>query len=236
MGPCADGTANQRSQWCTADPAPSSTSDWWYKGNFLIDGHNNSSFGAGTFSLQFYGGGRVRWTLGDQGTPGPGDVWGVQAWPATLAPSLLDGRWHHLACIRRWQGTTQARLELWVDGVLTGTRVSDVRTNLWSLWQSWSGFPPGQSGWFFGAEKQSAIGSLSQYEDYKGLVSELRFWSRPLAGSELTPPAYARAVTGTEPGLMGWFRFHEGTGTRSCDWLSSARCMTFSRVQQPFWR
>lgn len=235
-GPCVGGTMGQRTQWCSPDPAPGSSSDWWYTGNFLLDGHNNGDFSAGTFSLQFYGSGRVRWQLGDQGSAGAGGTWGVQASPATSAPSLLDGRWHHVACVRRWQGNTQARLELWVDGVLTGTQVSDVRTNLATRWSTWSGFPSGQAGWFFGAEKQAAIGVLGQYEDYKGLVTELRFWTRALGSSDLAPPAYARALTGTEPGLVGWYRFQEGTGTSACDTLGSSRCISFFRVQQPFWR
>ncbi len=235
-GTCADGTAAQRSEWCTQDPAPYSSSDWWYKGNFLLDGHNNASFGDGTFSLQFYGGGRLRWQLGDQGAAGSGGVWGVQAHPASSTPSLLDGRWHHVACVRRWQAQTQAALELWVDGVLVDTEVSDVRTNLAAIWSSWSGFPIQQRGWFFGAEKQSAIGALAQYEDYKGLISELRFWNRALGAAELTAPAHARAVTGTEPGLAGWFRFSEGAGTQACDALQATRCISFVRPQQPFWR
>ncbi|MCU0698662.1 MAG: LamG domain-containing protein [Myxococcaceae bacterium] len=235
-GLCTDGTAGQRTQWCSPDPAPGSSSDWWFKGNFLLDGHNNMSFSAGTFSLQLVGAGRVRWQLGDQGSTGPGATWGVQAHPSATVPSLLDGRWHHLACIRRWQGATQARLELWVDGVLTGTQVSDVRTNLATIWSAWSGFPTGEAGWFLGAEKQSALGSLSQYEDYKGLLSELRFWTRPLQPGELAPPSFARSVSGSEPGLVGWFRFGEGAGTTACDTLAPTRCITFQRVQPPFWR
>lgn len=235
IGACADGTMNQRTQWCTADPAPYSSNDWWFKGNFLLDGHNNMSFNAGTFSLQFYGGGRLRWLFGDQGNNGPGSVWGIQAHPASNGPPLLDGQWHHVACIRRWQATTQARLELWIDGLLIDSETSNVRTDMTTLWNTWSTYPPTQPGWFFGAEKQSAIGSLSQYEDYKGLLSELRFWTRALGPSELAPPAFSRAVTGSEAGLAAWFRFSEGTGTRACDALSSTRCLDTFRVQQPFW-
>jgi len=235
-GTCADGTTAQRTQWCTQDPAPYSANDWWYKGNFLLDGHNNASFGDGTFSLQLYGGGRLRWQLGDRGSAGPGNVWGVQAHPASTAPSLLDGRWHHVACVRRWQGASQAALELWVDGVPLDTEVSDVRTDLAALWASWSGFPMAQRGWFFGAEKQSAIGTLSQYEDYKGLISELRFWNRALTAAELTAPAHARALSGSETGLSGWFRFTEASGTQACDALQASRCITFKRQQPGFWR
>jgi hypothetical protein len=55
----------QLRNWSSADPAPYSRDDWWFEGNFLLDGHNNSAFWEGTFSIQFCGGGRVRWLFGD---------------------------------------------------------------------------------------------------------------------------------------------------------------------------
>ena len=54
------GSAAQRTNWSDTDNMPLSSSSWWFEGNFLLDGHNNSNFTAGTFSLQFYGGGRLR--------------------------------------------------------------------------------------------------------------------------------------------------------------------------------
>lgn len=71
-------------------------------GNFLLDGHNNGDFSAGTFSLQHYGGGRIRWALGDGANPGPGGIWAVQAFPANETPSLLDGQAHLVAAVRRF--------------------------------------------------------------------------------------------------------------------------------------
>ncbi len=45
---------DQRTNWASEDVRPYSDGDWWYKGNFLLDGHNNGSgFSQGTFSLQF---------------------------------------------------------------------------------------------------------------------------------------------------------------------------------------
>jgi hypothetical protein len=61
VGPTTDGTPAQLFNWTACDNAPYSTGDWWYEGNFLLDGHNNGVFADGTFSLQFYGGGRLRW-------------------------------------------------------------------------------------------------------------------------------------------------------------------------------
>ena len=219
--------AQQLVNWSDADNAPYSGCCWWYEGNFLLDGHNNSSFDQGTFSLQFYGGGRLRWLFGDGVFAGPGGHWSVGAFPATSTPSLLDGAWHQVTCVRRFVGTSSADLELWIDGVLIDTETTPVRANMRTWWDSWGGpvpFPAGQEGWFWGAEKQAAIGVLSQYEDYKGLVDEVRFWSRAKSAGEIGSD-WALPVEGTEPGLVGWLRFDEGLGSSTCDTLVPARCI-----------
>jgi hypothetical protein len=229
-----EGSAAQRTNWTAADVAPYSASDWWYEGNFLLDGHNNANFSAGTFSLQFYGGGRVRWLFGDGDDPGPGGLWSVGAHPAATGPSVLDGNWHQVTLVRRWSGTSDARLEMWIDGVLVDTETSSVRTDMRQWWNAWSGFPAGQEGWFWGAEKQAAIDVLSQYEDYKGLLDEVRLWSRAKTAGEIASD-YARAVAGTEPGLAGAYSFDEGTGASVCDRLSPARCITFHGMKPGYW-
>jgi chitodextrinase len=225
IGSTAGGNG-QLQNWSNSDLAPYSSSDWWFAGNFLLDGHNNASFANGTFSLQFYGGGRVRWLFGDGASnSAAGSVWSVGAFPASSAPSLLDGQWHHLALVRRFVGSTQSRLELWIDGSLIDTETSSARTNMRQWWNNWSGFPSAQRGWFWGVEKQAAIGALSQYEDYKGLVDELRFWSRAKTSSELQSN-FANPVSGTEPGLVGRFAFSEGSGNQACDSLSASTCIS----------
>ncbi|MEM7249111.1 MAG: hypothetical protein AAF533_27570, partial [Acidobacteriota bacterium] len=185
VGPCGAGGLEQRVNWSNADVEPYSSGSWWYEGNFLLDGHDNGSgFENGTFSLQWYGGGRLRWLFGDGQLAGPGGHWSVGAWPAATTPSLLDGAWHLVACVRRWSGVDQADLELWIDGALVDVETSDARTDMRTFWDGWPAFPSGQEGWFWGAEKQAAIGVLSQYEDHKGLVGEFRFWSRAKTAAE----------------------------------------------------
>lgn len=233
VGSCAGG-ADQLTNWCDADNAPYSSSDWWYTGNFLLDGHHNGDFSAGTFSLQHYGGGRIRWELGDGASPGPGGIWAVQAFPATETPSLLDEQPHLVAAVRRFSGSASSDLELWVDGALVATETSPVRTNLRDYWDGWPGFPPGQSGWFWGAEKQAAIGSLSQYEDFKGLVHEVRFWNVARSAAELASSP-GESLTGTEPGLVGWFDFTEGSGDTTCDSITPGTCMTLSNATASIW-
>lgn len=238
-GPTSGGSG-QRENWSTADNAPYSSSSWWYEGNFLLDGHNNSDFSSGTFSLQFYGSGRVRWLFGD-GTspPGSGGLWSVGAFPATSSATLLDGLWHQLTLVRRCPGpSTPARLELWLDGVIVAATDLTACVNMRQWWDSWSGFPGNQQGWFWGAEKQAAVGILSQYEDYKGLVDELRFWARAKTSQEIQT-GFAAPVTGSEPGLVGRFGFNQLQGLSTCDSLSAARCIqltaTSARPDPAMW-
>ncbi len=91
VGPVGGGR-EQLTNWSDVNVASYADGAWWYQGNFLLDGHNNNNFASGTFSLQFYDGGRLRWMFGDQGNMPPGGVWAVGAGGAN--PRLLDGSWH----------------------------------------------------------------------------------------------------------------------------------------------
>lgn len=223
VGPVGGGS-NQRNNWSNVDNAPYSSAGWWFAGNFLLDGHQGSAAGYenGTFSLQFYGGGRVRWLFGDGTVAGPGGHWSIGAFPATNAPSLLDGQWHQITVVRRWSGASSASLELWVDGSLIDTVISPSRADLTQWWDNWVAFDQGE--WYWGVEKQAAVGELAQYEDYKGLIDEVRFWSRAKSASEISSN-FAVPVTGSETGLVGWFQFGEGSGSQVCDNLAPSDCM-----------
>lgn len=165
--------------WSIADNTPGG-SQWWYDGNFLLDGHNNVG-GSGTFSLQFYGGGRLRWHF-----DGSSASRVVQAFPANTTPSLLDGTWHHVTLVRRWINTDDAQLEMWIDGSLIDTKVIGGRTNMRQYWDTFSDYHPQGRGWFWGAEKQVTYsGSESLYDDYKGLFDEVSFWNRAKPAAEI---------------------------------------------------
>ncbi|MBB6096097.1 hypothetical protein HNQ60_004988 [Povalibacter uvarum] len=220
-------TSSKYTTWSSADVAPYSRSDWWYYGNFLLDGFNNSSFPSGSVGLQFYGGGRLRWLFGD-GSSVIGGVRSVGAYPASNTPSLLDGRWHHVTLVRRWSGSSASQLELWIDGALIDSETSPVRTNMRQWWNSWSGYPSGQSGFVWGAEKIAAI-SGAAWEDYKGLVDDVRFWSRAKSASEIQSN-WSQPVYGTESGLVGWYQIGEMSGSRICDSITNA-CMSLYRTQ-----
>lgn len=205
----------QLTNWTIDDEAPYSWMGWWWHGNWLLDGFSrNYGDRDGTFALQFYGGGRLRW-LFDDGT-GPsvdkGYLYSIGAYPATKTPSLLDGKWHNIQCVRRWTGDSKAALELWIDGDLVASIKVPKRVNLQEeFWKDWSGNPTGTKGWFMGGEEQACSGSRTdynwnQFEDYKGLVDEMRFWDRAKSLEELKTN-WQNAVGSNEKGLVGYYSF-----------------------------
>jgi hypothetical protein len=209
----ADDTAAQRTDWTTRNTAKYSSAPWWFRGNFCLDGHNNqsSNFSAGTLSMQFTNTGRPRWTFGDGAAAAArtGSLHGVQD---DSAPTLRDSAWHRCALVRRFDGGTGSILESWIDGVMYATETSTARTNMWSsYWQTWSGFPAAQTGWFFGSEKQAAVGSLTQWEAYMGLVSHPAWFSRALITAELQD--WQSPYPDSMNGLLDVIRFREGSGS-----------------------
>jgi hypothetical protein len=226
VGDCGSESERLRN-WCTQNNLPYPDSSWWFDGNFMLDGHNNGGFPNGTFTLQFYGGGRLRWLFGDgEDTITAASHWSVGDGRAVNAPALLDGNWHQVTLVRRWTGTTQALLELWIDGALIHSETSDRRTNMRQWWDGYPADGPSQGGWFLLAEKQVAENRFDVIEDYKGWIDELRFWARAKPAGEIASD-WDAPVTGTEPGLVGWFDFSDvnAASTQSCDRLATSRCM-----------
>jgi hypothetical protein len=227
VGPIVNGSPDQLVLWSSTDLEPYSSGEWWFEGNFLLDGHNNLAFSDGTFTLQFYGAGRVRWLFGDGAVDRPGGVWAVQA-PSGTGPQLLDGAPHQIACVRRFTGASGAVLELWIDGVRVGTESTPARTNMRAYWDDWTGYPDDQRGWYWGAEKQAAIGDLAQYEDYKGAIADVRAWSVARSEAELAGG----------PAASGWaarWAFGEGAGDRACADGGGA-CWSLERARADAWR
>lgn len=238
------GTFGQLKNWSDFDPRPYSRGDWWYAGNWLLDGHSRpkgfspADTREGTFSLQFYGGGRLRWMFADDGEKVPvGKVWAVQAYPASETASLLDGRWHSVACVRRWIGNNEAQLELWINGKMVSSEKIPQRVNMRKFWDD----PPHPEdpkelgGWSWGSEIMTSWNFFfTQYEDYKGLLDELRFYDRAKSPDELTNN-WADPVRENEKGLVGYFPMDEGKGKTLRDRLDSSRIITLHRTARESW-
>lgn len=232
LGDVTGGGLAQRQLWSNSNPTRYGTSGWWFNGNFLIDGHQNagSNFQNGTFSVQIAAG-RPRWTFGDGAAAGAntGSVWGIQS---SATNTVLDNAWHDLALVRRWSGGSSADLELWLDGTLQDTQTSSSRTNMaTSYWDSWTSYPTGQQNWMLGTEKQAALGVISQWEDFKGEIGEMRFWSNAPTTTYLGTPF--RQLVGNESGLVGRYRFGEQAGTTAASDLSGGN---ITLVNSPTWK
>ncbi|MFC3711072.1 LamG domain-containing protein [Sphingoaurantiacus capsulatus] len=243
VGPVWRAGYNQLKNWSEADPEPYSSDGWWLSGNWLLDGHTRpEGFGAGdtregTFSLQFYGGGRLRWMFADgkDGMP-KGMVHAVQAWPAEGTPSLLDGKWHHVVAVRRWREPAGATLELWIDGKRVAATEIATRTDMSRLWSKLSHprDPVELGGWALGSEVMTAWNyALTQYEDYKGLLDDLGFWGRALTPQEIATRAAGR--TTRETGLLAHFGFDEGRGEVAKDSRGSGVAITLHRMGAENW-
>lgn len=222
---------NQLRNWSNDNTTRYSTSGWWFPGNFLLDGHMNAggAYESGTFSIQIAAG-RPRWLFGDgaAAAANTGRLWGIQS---TATNTVLDNAWHRLDCIRRFTGGSSSDLELWLDGSLQDTQTSSARTNMaTTYWDSWTGYPANQNNWMWGTEKQAALGVISQYEDFKGQLGQIRFWS-----TALSSPSGLTDVVGNESGLVGLYRFDEGSGTSANNSISVGTSDSMTLAQSPAW-
>lgn len=228
VGPVWRSGYNQLSNWSDADPEPYSSDGWWLSGNWLLDGHTRPEGFApgnsreGTFSLQFYGGGRLRFMFADTSENMPkGMVYAVQAWPAVTTPSLLDGAWHHVVALRRWREPSGATLELWIDGKWIAATDIPHRTDMRRFWDKLAhpADPAQLGGWSLGAEVMTAWNyAFTQYEDYKGLVDDVRLWGRAPAPDEIAKWARGRS-TSRSAQLLAHFAFDERRGAFAHDEL-----------------
>ena len=169
-------------RWSSDNSTIYGAADWWFLGNFLLDGHNNTSPSAGTFSVQLTNSGRVQWTFGDGAAADArtGDLHGLRG------TTDIRGSRTKIYLVRRWDGGTGSILELWVNGTMEDSEISTARTNMATTY--WDGGFPGftvnQRLWMFGAEKQAAIGVISEWEDAFLLAHAVNFYnSAPTSGN-----------------------------------------------------
>jgi hypothetical protein len=234
----------QLKNWSSEDNRPYSHPMWWVSGNWLLDGHTRPrGYGPGdtregTLSLQFYGGGRLRFMFADKTENMPrGGVYAVQAPVTAEAPSLLDGKWHHVVALRRWREPAGATLELWIDGRRTGTTDIPDRTDMRRFWDKLAHpeDPAELGGWALGSEVMTAWNyAVTQFEDYKGLVDDLQFWGRALTPAEIA--ARARGEKGgSDEELLAHFAFAEGKGDAVSDRIDPSFKLKLHRMSRANW-
>jgi len=243
VGPVRRSTIDQLTNWSEEDAEPYSNGGWWWAGNWLLDGFTRphgittQDTREGSFGLQFYGGGRVRWTFADGNLQAPlGKVWAVERWPAKETPSLLDGKWHRIACVRRWRDPDGATLELWVDGQIVASTAIPTRVDMRKYWDKLPHpeNPKAVGGWSIGSEVMTAWNYyFTQYEDYKGLVDEMEFWDRARSDEELSD--WCRLTAERPAGLLAHFTFDEAAGEIIRDRIEPSYILQFHRLQDGSW-
>jgi hypothetical protein len=127
-----------------------------------------------------------------------GDIGNGSYWITTFADadfSYLAGTWYHFAYV-----VTPASYAIYANGVLVG--MGAVSENDAVLYDP---------------EHQLGIGhSAFPNAGWQGELDEVRIWSTARSAAEIQSNM-RRSVTGTEPGLMGYWRFDEGEGTTVTD-------------------
>lgn len=75
---------------------------------------------------------------------------------------------------------------------------------------------------------------FTQYEDYKGLLAEIRFWDRARSADEIQTN-WMKPVTGNEVGLVGYFPLDENDGTVARDPMDTSRVITLHNTVRDSW-
>jgi len=97
--------------WANETAEPYSDPQWWFLGNFLLDGHNNSVYANGTFSFQIHNSGYMRWLFGD----GSGSIPTGGLWQDDSQVNVLDGGRHIVHVTREFTGASDSTLRMYVD-------------------------------------------------------------------------------------------------------------------------
>lgn len=201
--------------WVRGQLADNPTTNWggdveqanvdWILGNIVVDrdiwGPSSRDFGISI------AGGFVRFGTGHA------DV-AAQDGDHTLegSTSVLDGNWHHVACVR---DATSGIKRIYVDTVLDVASTPNASRD--DISYPNGGVPGAQTPWgpylVVGAEKHDAGPG---YPSFSGRVDELRVWSVARSADDLLG-SFQRVVASNSPGLVGMFRFEEGSGTSIAD-------------------
>jgi len=181
----------------------------WIDGNIVLDRDiwcgSERKFGVS------FAGGLVRF-----GTA-PGDSGGPDDWNTIEGSTpVLDDTWHHVAVVRQ---AASGRKRIYVDGALDFESAAGASTADLSYPDNGIVVTPGQCnpgqltpyGWYLvvAAEKHDAGAA---YPSFNGFVDELRAWASARTAAQLAA-TYRRVLNAASPGLVGAYRFEEGSGT-----------------------
>lgn len=178
------------------------------------------NFGTGDFTVEFWlrstSSGTARYILGKRPAWNHSNFWEVTLlstgkvraavdqdsagtnYNAPLGNAVVtDGNWHHIAITR-----DAATLSIYVDAQLDVTKAGAGTANL----SNTANLIMGDSPWI----------SSSTYEQFLGQLDEVRLWNTARTQAQIKADMHQR-LSGTETGLLGYWRFNEGSGTTAND-------------------
>jgi hypothetical protein len=165
-------------------------SDWTANTNTLFFyGPANSARNADGFGLDFGS------KMGSMGTI---DTFTNAIFDNDNQPSgvtTTDPQWVHFAMT--WNGTA---VQGYVNGVLKATKTSSTS----------------QTTLMTGASPLTIGGYPSENAYFAGLIDEFRVWNVARSASDIMS-TMKKTLTGTEPGLVGYWQFNESSGTTAAD-------------------
>ena len=132
-------------------------------------------------------------------------------WLRETANSVLSaGQWYHVAAVSDTLG-----LRLYVNGALLATSpASGTYTGSEPLW----------------------IGSDASFpfEEFDGYIDEVRIWSTAHTAAQLQSTMF-QELAGTEPNLVGYWRFNDGSGPSAADSSGNGNVGTLGGTPLPGW-
>ncbi|NEO36831.1 MAG: hypothetical protein F6J90_11140 [Moorea sp. SIOASIH] len=117
---------------------------------------------------------------------------------------LLRDEWSHIAIVRNFESRT---LTWYIDGAFAG---EEIITHSAAT-----------------AGNENVFLAKGYADNFNGCIDEVRIWNRARSGYEINEDRHHRLV-GREPGLVGYWRFDENTGTTVYDQTDSANNGTIS--------
>ncbi|QTE23217.1 LamG-like jellyroll fold domain-containing protein [Polaribacter cellanae] len=172
----------------TTDPIIPASGDFsvtfWVKRNTSSFTDNEHFFAQGTGAAATF-----------LGISGSGEIRAGNDWQHTGVTFPADTNWHHLALVKTKQaGTSNFDVYLYLDGA----------------------FVASQTGMPYSNPAQVPFRIARQYEPHQeyvnGQIDQLTVWDKRLSETEVIQ-TQTQAYSGTEPHLISYFNFNEGSGT-----------------------
>ncbi len=109
--------------------------------------------------------------------------------------SISDNNWHHIAAVMDAGGKS---MKIYIDGILDASSSFSTNYTVSSTANLGIGFRPGWA------------------DHFEGGLDEVRVWSTARTAAQIKEYMYT-PLAGTEPGLVGYWNFEEGSGTSTDD-------------------